>query len=60
MIQSAINILKNVPEERFFFFAKGFLLILIHSNNCFELFVKLKKPFPVFKKMRISLGCNWK
>lgn len=33
MIQSAIKILKNAPEERFFFFAKAIHLIFFTSQQ---------------------------
>ena len=48
MIQSAINILKNVPEERFFFFANAIHLIFLHLNNCFDNICKVKKTFRLF------------
>jgi hypothetical protein len=48
MIKSAIKILKNAPEERFFFFAKAIHLIFLHLNNCFDNICKVKKPFAPF------------
>ncbi len=48
MRQSAIKILKNAPEERFFFFAKAIHLIFNISTIASIIFVKLKKPFASF------------
>ena len=49
MRQSAIKILKNAPEERFFFFAKAIHLFFNISTIASIIFVKLKKPFASFK-----------
>ena len=49
MRQSAIKILKNAPEERFFFFAKAIHLIFNISTIASIIFVKLKNLSPLFK-----------